>query len=326
MNRLTSSISSGDVGWRWLPAALTFVLAFALLTPSVLALPQDGDESQYAWSAAYFAGKIARLDFTRDGSDWLTDPGWSATSVWALTQPMGARFTYMLAMGLTGDPPPAASYDYGRIDEPQPDAVIPATTLLALRLTSAFCAALGLALLALRLGWRGLLASVLFLAMPSVRDSLALARAEGQLLLGFGLCAVTIGSRWFPAASATAAAFKLTALGLWPLLLWPAATGKWRRLPVLGPVVLASALWGVLNPTTWYGFGPASLVNMLGYRIFAFNYQSSHPFHREVTLGVYTPARYFWPVELAVVLLAVITICRLWPRVGRWRRSGPPIG
>ena len=150
-------------------------------------------------------------------------PGWDLGGYWALTQPMGGRFIYALAMGLTGAAAPTRAWDY-RGDQPA-DTMVPPESLPVVRLAAVLCAALGLALVALRFSWRGSAAAALLLLIPHARADLTRAWAEGPLLLGLGLCAVAFGTRWFGVACGLPATATLTAVGLWPLLLWPRATG-----------------------------------------------------------------------------------------------------
>jgi hypothetical protein len=114
--------------------------------------------------------------------------------------------------------------------------------------------------------WRGgpatAVASVLFLMLPNVREDLSRAWAEGPLLLGFGICAFAYRSRWFGPACGVAATFKLTALGLWPLLLLRRAHGGARFGPTVG-LLAALLVWTILTPPAWYGYGPGYLVHMV---------------------------------------------------------------
>ena len=146
-------------------------------------------------------------------------------SYWASTQPMAGRYLYGLVMALSGSPAPADPHNWATDREViRPEAQVDPRTLLVMRMISIFAAALGLALITWRLRWGGLVGSLLFLAIPHVRVDLAEAALDGMLILTFGLCAISFGRRWFTAVCAIAAAVKLTALGLWPLLLWPKAT------------------------------------------------------------------------------------------------------
>src|SRR5438876_1040595 len=76
------------VALRATPVLAALALAIAALLPAALTLPQHGDEAQYIWSAAYFGGRVARLDFRPQGDDpqeALWAPGWSPNSWWART-------------------------------------------------------------------------------------------------------------------------------------------------------------------------------------------------------------------------------------------------
>ena len=309
--------ASGGVGeptgrclTRLTPVLVVFAVAIFALLPAVYAVPQNGDESQYAWTAAYYGGKLGRLDFDRTSGEpsWLY-PGWDPLSIWALTQPMGTRLTYAVPLLLGGLEAPSRPYDYSRMDEPQPEASVPAATLPLLRYVSILCAALGLAFFTRRWGWWAVPACLGVLALPGVPEELAPARAEGQLLLGLGLCALAYRTRWFPVACAVAATFKLTALGLWPLLLIPASSGRWRRLPALGPVLVALGVWWLLTPTAWFLPPGTELVLMLWDRAVEFGFQSAdHP----KALGLYLPARYLLPLGYAAALAWVWAAPRLY--------------
>jgi hypothetical protein len=290
---------------RLAPAILAFIITLCALVPSALSLPQNGDESQYAWTAAYYGGRLTRFDFQQNGTDELLDPGWSVESVWATTQPMGTRFTYAIAMALTRTCPPEQPYDWSRQSEPQPLAEIPSDTLLVLRITSIVCASLGLAMFALKWGWYIPIGSALVLLFPSVRDDLALARAEGQLMLGFGLLAITAKTRWFPVACALAASFKLTALIVWPLLLIPSFS-RWSKLEVLGPACTTLVLWSLINPPSWFVFGPGMFVYLAIDRILEFSHQSTR------SAGLYSPTRYFLQIDFFASFVTVWLVSRGW--------------
>jgi hypothetical protein len=101
------------VAWRWTraaPSAAAFALAVLALLPAARALPEHGDEAQYVWSAAYFGGRAARLDFGAGDKDSYTDPGWHPQAAWSASQPMGSRLVYAAELGLTGAPAPALPY------------------------------------------------------------------------------------------------------------------------------------------------------------------------------------------------------------------------
>jgi hypothetical protein len=270
-------------------------------------LPQNGDENHYAWTAAYFGGKIARLDFRPEGSDAILDPGWAPISLWALTQPMGSRLVYAVALGVTGSPPPALPLALADPSAHASEIAVPESTLLVLRLAAVLCAGMGFALFALRWGWRGA-APLLILAIPDARDDLARAWAEGPLVLGLGLCALAYGTRWFAAACGLAATFKLTALGLWPLVFWRGSLGHSRFAHVLG-LAVAAAVWCALTPPSWYAGGPLYLVAMLLDRQLENRYQAAT---MDSATGVFFPSRYLVPFEIGVVLAAVWLAPRAW--------------
>ncbi len=300
--------------YRFVPALVSFVAAVCLLWPYAATLPQHDDEAQYGWSAAYYAGKLARLDFHPAGSDRLTDPGWDPLSPWSLTQPMGARFVYGLALRLTGAPVPSQPRLFVGNQDPPPETLLSPATLHALRVTGLLCAALGLALFSLRLGWRGLIVTGGLLVAPWARADLARAWAEGPLLLGFGLCAVAYGTRWFAPACGLAATFKLTALGLWPLLLLRDPTGRPRRPAPLRALLPAALAWALLTPPSWFLGGPLYLPFMLVDRVLEHNTQSSD--------GFFFASRYAWPFLLLLALGAAWMQPRLTARL-RPRPVGP---
>lgn len=312
--------------WRFrpaLPALVTILLTLGALLPNVWALPEHGDENQYAWSAAYFGGRVARLDFSPTWTHTALDPAWHPQSYWALTQPMGTRYVYALALGLTGaqvSPQPYWWPTFGQTVPPDLAALqmmrLPPATLHRLRLVSVLCASAGFALLALRWGWRGALAAALVLAVPSVRADLARAWAEGPLLLGFGICALTYGRRTFPLACALAALMKLTAIGVWPLLLWPRAVGRLRPSVALG---LAAGLWSLLSPPSWYDGGPLYLGVMLRYRMLDNAAQAAAGY--EGTGGLYFPTRYALPLLLGAALVCTTQAPRLLPLLSLLRHG-----
>lgn len=294
---------------RTLPAVIVFVLTLGVLLPLAYSSSVHGDEVMEAWSAAYYGGRLARLDLSPNAGDLQLDPGWSPYSPWAQTQPMGARFIYALVLGISGAPPAPYGDDGSHVAF---------ETLFPMRVAAILSAALGLALIALRLRWPALAAVVLFLAIPHVREDLARGWGEGPLLLGFGLCAVSYGSRWFPAACGFAATLKLTALGIWPFMYLPGAVGRWSRLRVLGPVAIACLVWSAATPPAWFAGGPPFLVAMILYRGREYGEQSGlvgGPF------GLFVPSRYVWPVELAALLALCVLAPRLWHRL---RSSGDP--
>ncbi|MHB8993119.1 MAG: hypothetical protein ACYC66_15980 [Chloroflexota bacterium] len=293
---------------RLLPAIVAFLLTVAALIPSALSLPQFMDENFYAWSGAYFGGRLTRLDFsTQAGADSFTDPGWDTTNWWERTAPLGFQLLYAGAMAATGTPPPAKPFRWDQRGQPQPEAEIAANTLPVVRMVSVLCSAVGLSLLALRFGWSGVVATAAMLAMFNTRINLSMAMAEGPLVLGLGLCVFAFGSSWFPVAAAFAASCKLSALGLWPLMVWSRASGwlSWFGLPV------AALAWAAFNPQSWFAGGPVFLLSMLELR-------AAEYVDQVATLpglfGIYFPLRYLIPVEygLVVVLASFLPKSRWW--------------
>jgi hypothetical protein len=291
---------------RLAPAAAAFVITVAALVPSVLSLPPHGDENHYAWTAAYYGTRLTHLDFRPDGTDPVLDPGWAPFS-WPITQPMGARLIYAIALGVTGSPPPALPLALFDPSAHAAELAVPEATLLVLRFTAVLCAALGFGLFAVRWGWRGAVPLVL-LAVPDTRDDLARAWAEGPLLLGFGLCALAYGTRWFAAVCGLAATFKLTALGLWPLAFWRGSIGHSRLAHLLG-LAVAAAVWCALTPPSWYAGGPLYLTLMLIDRQLENSRQAATVTH---SAAVFIPTRYLWPFEIVVVFGLVWLAPRTW--------------
>jgi hypothetical protein len=267
----------------------------------------DEDENEYGWTSSYYGSRLARLDFS-PGTDLYGDPGWAPLSFWALTQPMGARYLYSIALGLSDQPgqaPPSPSFV-----PPHHPGPLAASARAAMRLMAIACASAGLGLIGWRLGWLGLAVTAVFLALPA-HVNLALGWAEGPLLLGAGLCVASYGKRWFPLALGLAAAFKLTALGLWPLIFVRGAAGRWSRLVGAG---LTLGVWTVLTPPSWFFYGPLYLALMAWDR-----FEEYWVFQRvqiATQPGLYAPSRYLWPFELAA--LVGLALALRWS-VGRRR-------
>ncbi|HEX2987384.1 MAG TPA: hypothetical protein VHS06_04355 [Chloroflexota bacterium] len=303
---------------RCLTAVVTFVMAAIALTPSALSLPQHIDEVQYAYISDYFGGKISRLDFTPvSGSDEWLDPGWSPSSFWALTQPMGPRYLYAAALGITQAPPPARPWIWGDFVSYNPLTQLTDGTRNTIRFTAVLLSALGLALIAYRLGWSAVVAIVVFLLIPHVREDLARGWAEGPLLFGLGLAAAAWGTRWFAPACGFAVAVKLNALPLL-LLAFYGGFGRSRYRHILG-VTVALVVWTILMPPAWYSYGPAFLVLMILMRWVEFGSQSrfADPEVWGGLFGHYFPTRYLWPVELVVLLTAMYLVARYRHRLVR---------
>jgi hypothetical protein len=290
---------------RLLPGLIAGLLSLAALLPVVATQPQHGDEAQYIWSSAYYGSKIAHLDFRAGSSDPVSDPGWAPASYWNVTQPMGSRAIYALALGLAQAEIPEPRSHYSPEDS-APDELVAPRTLEVARFAGVACAALGFALIALRLGWRGLVPLAL-LGLPQARSDLARAWAEGPLLLGFGLAMMFYGRRGFAVVAGLATTFKLTALGLWPLVFLQASFGRSPARRLLG-VGVSAAVWTLLTPSAWFGAGPVYLVLMLLDR------QREYARSAAAAGGVFAPGRYWWPVELGI-LLAIA--CAL-PKLGQW--------
>jgi hypothetical protein len=294
-----------------LPAVCAFVLTVGALLPAARSEVQHPDEAQYVWSGAYYGRMVAKLDFRTAGGDELLNPGWSPQSWWALTQPFGSRAVYAIALWISGTQPPARPYLYDDPAHEDAQAVLSATALWATRLAAIACAALGLALIAWRLGWRGLAAGLVLLALPNTRGDLARAWAEGPLLFGFGLTIAAYGSRWLAPIVGLAAAFKLTGLALWPIAAVCAPIGRSRARHVLA-VMSAAAVWTLLTPPAWFAGGPLYLLRMLVDRRHEYAMASaSNP----GILGLFLPSRYVWPAELGLLLL----VAALLPRTRFYR-------
>jgi hypothetical protein len=289
-------------------AALTLLTALGVLLPSVRTTPLHHDETQYVWSAAYYGSKLAHLDFRREGSEPFQDPGWEPFTWWPISQPMGTRYVLAAALAATGARAPVVPYSFVDKALQGPETEVAWNTLVVARVAAALCAAAGLALMAWRWGVRGTAVAVLLLAIPHARQDLARAWAEGPLLLGFGLCAATVGSRRFAPACGVAAAFKLTALGAWPLLLWPGVAGRGRFAQVRG-VLAALAVWCLLTPSSWYGGGPLYLVWMTLYR--AREYDGLAELYPG-PFGLFLPTRYLLPLELAAAIAVVAVASAVW--------------
>lgn len=304
---------------RLLPAALAFVLTLAALLPSALTMPQHIDEVQYTYISAYYGGMISRLDFRLViGEDQYLDPGWAPLAWWSLTQPMGPRYIYAAALGITQAPPPALPFIQDDWLSTDPAVTLTDYTREVMRFTAVLFAALGCALLAFRFRWAGLLAIAVFLLLPQARDDLARGWAEGPLLFAFGLAAVTYGTRWFAPICGLALAMKLTAL---PLLLLAFHNGFGQsRYRHLAGFIVAWLVWTALMPPAWFSTGPLYLAMMIQGRFIEFTRQSSaaDPEVWGGLFGHYFPSRYLWPVELALALTVawLATRARLWQRLG----------
>lgn len=296
---------------RILPCLVAALMTLAALLPGIATVPQHGDEADYALIGAYYGARLARLDFSTVERNLQNDPGWSPRGIWALTQPMGTRLLYAAVLGATGLPAPTAQWDFD--NGPVPEAMLRQDSLIAMRLAAILCAALGLAAVAFRFRWRACAAIFLFLLIPHVRSDLTRGWAEGPLLLGCGLCVASFGTRWFAVACGLAATAKLTALGLWPLLLWPRATGGQRWASAVG-LLTASAVWTALTPPAWFAGGPIYLPVMIVARLASYADQSTRVGMAgyEGVGDFFLPTRYLLPLELAGLLLLATGAVWLW--------------
>ena len=279
-------------------AAATAALAFALILPALLSAEDNPDEDEYGGTAGYYGShlaQLAHLDSTA-GADSIQDPEWSPWTYWAMTQPMGTRFLYAAALKVTGLPAPTRIRKAGDMD---PRVFLAPEPRRALRVVAALCAAIGLGLIAWRLRVWGVAVAAVFLLLPNVRDDFALAWAEGPLLLGFGLCVASYGSRWFAATLGVAATFKLTALGGWPLLFLPGAAGR-GKWALMRAIAIAAGVWAVLTPPSWFAGGPLFLIAMVVDRVAEHGRQNRYM--TDMLAGNYLPSRYLWPGELLLLI------------------------
>jgi hypothetical protein len=254
------------------------------------------DEDQNGWGGSYVTHELLHLDFSWSGGTFV-DPKWDPTIYWNFTQPVGVRWLQGFTMRIAGLEPPRRPYSYTDETLQGPETLVPTTTLHVLRVLSALLAAAGLGLLWLRFRWKALPGAVLLLVTPAFRDDLGRAWSEGPLLFMFGLCAATFGRRAFAPVAGLAAAVKLTAVGLWPLLLLRRASGTLRRAAA---VVITLLVWTLVNPQSWVRGGPPYLVTMWHDRYHEWAGQSET---YGGPLGAFFPSRYQWPVELGLTLL-----------------------
>jgi hypothetical protein len=310
-----------------IPALMTFVLTVVALVPNALALPQHGDEAQWGWAAGYYGSRLRHLDLSLSGAHGFADPGWAPFTYWTIDQPMGGRLVYAFALLVSGAIAPSVPFSWADPDLQGPETHLVSSSLFILRCASILCAALGLALFAFRLGWPGMIAAALFIAIPHVRIDLAEVRAEGPLLLGFGLCAISYGSCWFAPACGIAATFKLMGLITWPLAFFH-GFGRTRWKHVAGFVV-AVLTWSLLTPQSWLAGGPLYLPLMIVFRLDQNRIQATQ-FADRALGGLFVKPRYFWPLELLLLLALMHYVCfvllphtRLWPRLRPYIVSTP---
>lgn len=280
-------------------ALIIFIITLLALFPNIRVLDQHGDEKLYLWKAFYYSDRLIKRDFSQ-GTDPYLDPGFEPRSFWAWEQPFGSHWVYVLAMGISNTNPPELPYSYTDRALQGPETNIPFNTLFAARLAAIICAAAGLAFLTLRFGWVGFISSVALLTFPFVRINLSRAWAEGPLLLGFGLCAISYKTRWFPIALGVAAAFKLTALALYPLLAITGSCGNEFRFRRILTTLVPPFIMSLLTPVSWFFGGPFYLLLIFSQRFTTWLHQSK-------TIptfgGVFFPDRYLWPFMLMALLL-----------------------
>ena len=308
-NSLVSSIILGKIMKSILQnhkthALLVFVFTIFVLFPYVYSQSQHGDEKQYTWKGWYYLNQILHLDFHKGNS--FIDPGFDPVNYWAVAEPYGSHLIYAIIMRIGNLPPPALPYSYIHPTLQGPKTSIPENTLYPIRLIAIVCAATGLAFITYRFGWVGLFSSLAFLAIPSVRSDLSRAWAEGPLMLGFGLCALSYKSRWFPFACGLIVCFKLTGLIMWPLIFITGSSGKPYRFNRLISIFIALIIYSILTPVSWFVGGPGYLFIQIAYRISSFIIQSHNS-----PAGIFLPTRYLWPVELLLILLVIYFIFRL---------------
>lgn len=278
-----------------LPVLATLAFAAVLVLPYVFGASHNPDEDQYAWSAAYFGKKLLSRDFSAHGSDVFLDPGWDPDSYWGRS--MGTRAVYAVGLATPWASAPAKPFSYVDTALQGPETRLDEDSLTALRLLGWFCAVAGAALFALRFGWIGALAVGILLVIPQNAENFGRAWAEGPLLLGFGLIAVSYGSRWFPFVLGAASTVKFTAVGLWPLVLIRSSHGWRSRLLALAATALT---WTLLTPPSWSRGGPGLFIHLAGVRV------NEYSAGQSADGGVmFFPARYFWPFELALLLIVV---------------------
>jgi len=289
-------------------AAAAAALCLCSVAPFVFLASVNPDADQYAWSAGYYGKKLLAGDFEQRGSDPFLDPGWDPGSYWGRS--MGTRAVYALALATPWAHAPKLPYSYVEPTLQGPQTRLDRRSRLVLRTVALTCAVLGAGLLALRFGWPAVAAMAVVLILPGNAEGFARAWAEAPLLLAFGLVAVSYGSRWFPVVLGVASTAKLTAVGLWPLALVRSAHGWRSRVLALLATV---ATWVLLTPPSWYRGGPGLLVTLADARVAEYGAGQSS------SGGLFLPARYFWPFELALALLLAT-----WA----WRRRQPtrPVG
>ena len=78
-----------------------------------------------------------------------------------------------------------------------------------------------------------------------------------------------------------------------------------RVMPAGRTLVVATvATWVLLTPPSWYRDGPGLILSLAGVRVAEYSAGQS------ADGGLFIPARYIWPFELAVLLCATVWISR----------------
>ena len=281
---------------------VAFAVTVAMLAPSIHSTPQHRDEAQYAWSAGYVGGLVARGELPSLEKRPFSDPRWWPGSYWNVTQPMGTRLVFAGVMAATNAQAPVRPYSFTDRAAQGPETFASPRTLTILRWTATLCAALGFALFGVRLGWRGVAIAVVVLAIPTFRRDLGRAWAEGVLVLGFGLVAVTWRSRMLPLALGLAATVKLTAVGLWPLIFVRRVNGGLSRKRA---ALVTFATFSLLTPSSWIFGGPLFIVPMALHRVREFSGQSGS------SEGLFLPGRYGIPIVLAALVMLAVALPRV---------------
>jgi len=267
----------------------------------VFSTPQHPDEDVYVWASGYLMHQIATFDSRFDPSpeDPYSRPHWDPNSEWSLGMGTSTRLIYGLALSATPRTrAPSRPYSWTLPSYQGPETAAATGTLRLLRGLAVLSAALGIALIARRFGWAAVLGAAVILAVPGGIATFSRAWAEGPLLLGFGLCVAAYGTRWFSPALGLAVTFKLTALGLWPLIL----LRRGRVIRLWKGLIAMIGVFVLLNPPSWTMGGPLYLVTLTKFRQTAWMHQSSE--------GAFLPSRYFWPFELAAILVGAWLVSR----------------
>ena len=278
-----------------LVAALIFVVvgSYGAFTSS-----DHADEDAYIWASGYLMHQIVTVDTSGESHGRYADPHWDPFTPWTLGMGTGTRLVYGLGLVLTPGTHAPGTPAYGHPTHIEETLPTPGT-LRVERLLAVLCGAVGIGLIALRFRWAAVTAAVVMLVLPHGITTFSRAWAEGPLLLGFGLCCLAYGTVWFAPALGAALTFKLTALGLWPLVLFRRA----RVLPLWQALVAMIGTFMLLTPSSLFFGGPLFIVKLIHFRVYAYGGQSPD--------GAFLPSRYFWPFELAAVLIGFEVVKRI---------------